>query len=91
MQKRPAQLARSLRAFKNACRLGLLRHIQIAPGQKACRAAEVQSGVRYIGGGAPRLPLAECTIDDCQCAYVPAAKQKLRSPGFRTKRILDRC
>ena len=61
MRKTPSQIARSLRALKNAQRLGLLRGVRILPGRNACEAAVAQFGVDYSGNAVPHLPLAECT------------------------------
>jgi hypothetical protein len=85
MQKRPAQIARSLRAFRNAHRLRLLRYVRIAPGAGACDAVLLQHSVRYPGNLVPRLPLPHCTSDTCQCYYVPVGTEKLRQPLVRSK------
>lgn len=77
MHKAPAQIARSLRAFRNAHRLGLLQSVRIAPGANACEAA--RKGTNYRGDAVPRLPLAECTRDHCECKYVPVGSERLRS------------
>ena len=60
MHKSPKQIARSLRAFRNAQRMGLLRCVRIAPGPNACEAARSQRGIEYLGNAIPRLPLAQC-------------------------------
>jgi hypothetical protein len=78
MHKKPSQIARSLRAFRNANRLGLLRSVRISPGPGACEAAQSQSGVEYVGTVVPRLPLAQCTRDHCECTYIPIGTEKLR-------------
>jgi hypothetical protein len=78
MHKTPAQIARSLRAFRNAHRLGLLRSVHISPGRGACEAVQSQRGVEYLGNHVPRLPLAQCTRDRCECKYVPVGSEQLR-------------
>lgn len=78
MHKTPKQIARSLRAFRNAHRLGLLRSVCISPGPGACDAARSQNRVEYLGIAVPRLPLPQCTRDYCECQYVPIGSQKLR-------------
>jgi hypothetical protein len=78
MHKHPVQIARTLRAFRNVYRLGLLRSVFIAPGANACAAARAQSGVEYIGNVVPRLPLPDCTCEKCECDYVPVGTKKLR-------------
>ncbi len=78
MRKTPSQIARSLRALKNAQRLGLLRGVRILPGRNACEAAVAQFGVDYSGNAVPHLPLAECTRDLCECKYVPVGSDQFR-------------
>jgi hypothetical protein len=77
MHKTPKQIARSLRAFRNAHRLGLLRSVRISPGPGACEAARSQYSVEYLGNVVPRLPLAQCTRGHCECEYVPMGSEKL--------------
>src|ERR1041385_5708412 len=60
MHKTPSQIARSLRAFQKAQKLGLLRSVRIAAGPNACKAAQSQRGIEYLGGTVPSLPLAGC-------------------------------
>ena len=78
MHKTPRQIARSLRAFRNAHRLGLLHHVCISPGPGACEAARNLHGIEYPGNAVPRLPLDQCTSDQCECKYQPAGSAKLR-------------
>ena len=94
MHKSPKEIARSLRAFRNAHRLNLLRCVRIAPGDGACDAARSQVGVEYLGGVVPRLPLAQCTRARCECDYVPVGSKGLdrlnvnkRSP---VKRVIEK-
>lgn len=77
MYKTPAQIARSLRAFRNAHRMGLLRSVRISPGHNACKAALSQTHVEYMGNAVPRLPLSACTRAKCECTYVPVGGGKL--------------
>ena len=79
MRKAPSQIARSLRALKNAQRLGLLRGVRVLPGRNACEAAVAQFGVEYSGNTVPHLPLAQCTRDHCECRYVPIGSDQLRA------------
>jgi hypothetical protein len=78
MHKTPAQIARSLRAFRNAHRLGLLRCVRVVPGPNACETARSQYGVEYLGNVVPRLPLAQCTRDHCECEYKPISSEQFR-------------
>jgi hypothetical protein len=78
MHKTPKQIARSLRAFRNAQRLGLLRGVRILPGRDPCDAVLAQFGVEYLGNTVPHLPLAQCTRDRCECKYVPISSAQLR-------------
>jgi hypothetical protein len=78
MHKAPAQIARSLRAFRNAYRLGLLRSVVICPGPDACEEAKSQRDVEYLGNVVPRLPLARCTCDYCECDYSPIGSDRLQ-------------
>ena len=79
MRKTPSQVARSLRALKNAQRLGLLRGVRVLPGRNACDAALAQFGVNYSGNTVPHLPLAQCTRDHCECKYVAVGSDQLRA------------
>jgi hypothetical protein len=78
MHKTPSQIARALRAFRNTHRLGLLRVVRISPGPGACEAAKSQSNAEYLGDEVPRLPLAQCDRDQCQCKYAPVGTERLR-------------
>lgn len=78
MDKSIRQIARSLRAFRNAHKLGLLRGVRIVPGPDACEAAQSQAGTEHAGNIVPRLPLAGCMRNHCQCKYVPVGSAKLR-------------
>jgi len=77
MHKTPKEIARSLRAFRNAHGLGLLRCVRILPGEHACDAARVKGGIEYLGTAAPSLPLAQCTQTPCECDYIPFGSEKL--------------
>ena len=74
MHKTPKDIARSLRAFKRAYKLGLLHHVCVIPGASACDAARSQRGVSYICNAVPRLPLGGCTREQCDCDYAPVAR-----------------
>lgn len=77
MHKTPAHIARSLRAFRNAHRLGLLQSVRVSPGRDACEAALKQVHIEYMGHAVPRLPLTGCTRAICECSYVPIGGGKL--------------
>ena len=78
MHKAPKDIARSLRAFRNAHRLGLLHYVRILPGDHCCEAARAQDKVEYFGTAVPGLPLAQCTQTSCECDYVPVGSEKLK-------------
>jgi hypothetical protein len=78
MHKSPKDIARSLRAFKNARMLGLLRGVRIVPGLECCEAARAQKKVEYLGSTAPQLALAECTREFCACEYQPCGSELLQ-------------
>jgi hypothetical protein len=77
MHKCPKEIARSLRAFRNAHRMHLLRCVRITPGDNACKAAQSQTGVEYLGDVVPRLPLPRCTRALCECDYKPVGSNQL--------------
>ena len=81
MHKTPKDIARSLRAFKRAHRLGLLHHVRIMPGTSACETARAQKGVSYICNAVPKLPLSECTRGQCNCDYAPVASDRIGRTG----------
>ena len=83
MHQTPKQIARSLRAFRNAHKLGLLRCVVIVPGRDPCDAVAVQEGREYRGNVLPRLPLAQCTRARCECNYAPTGTDKLRQLDAR--------
>lgn len=78
MHKAPKQIARSLRAFRNAYRLGLVRGVRILPGREACQEVLKQFGSEYPTDSLPHLPLAQCSFVQCQCKYVPVGTEKFR-------------
>lgn len=55
--------------------------VSIQPGSEACRAARELKGKRFLSSEAPSLPLANCTLADCQCHFVHHADR--RSPRDR--------
>ena len=79
MHRSPSQIARALRALRNAHRLGLLRGVRILPGRGACEAVLAQFGREYPANTVPHLPLPQCTRDRCECKYVPIGSKKLRA------------
>ena len=78
MHKRPSQIARSLRAFRQAHRFGLLRGVRILPGPIPCAGVIGQFGGEYPGNKVPRLPLRRCTRNRCECKYVAIGSEKFR-------------
>ena len=76
--KSPRQIARALRAFRYAHKLGLLRCVRILPGPKPCEAVVGQFGIgmEYPGNKVPRLPLRRCTRNRCECKYVAVGSEK---------------
>ena len=74
----PKQIARSLRALRNADRLGLVRGVRILLGPNACEAVLKQFASEYPANAVPSLPLPQCTSDRCQCKYVPVGSEKFR-------------
>jgi hypothetical protein len=78
VHQRPKDIARSLRAFRNAHRLGLLSCVRILAGRQACEAVKAQDRTEYLGNAVPLLPLAQCTRAYCQCDYMPLGTKKLR-------------
>lgn len=77
MHKNPKEIARSLRAFRNAHRLNLLRCVRITAGHGACDAARSQASIEYLGDAVPPLPLAHCTRTRCECNYEPVGSRRL--------------
>ena len=78
IHKSPKDVARALRAFKNARKLGLLRDVRIVPGPASCEPACAQQNVDYLGSTVPQLPLAECTREFCTCEYQPCGSELLQ-------------
>jgi hypothetical protein len=78
MHKNSSKIARTLRALRNAHRLGLLRGFLILPGRDACEAAIEQFSAVYSGDTLPQLPLAQCSCDHCDCKYLPIGSDELR-------------
>lgn len=78
MHKASKQIARSLRAFRNAHRPGLVRGVRVLPGREACQEVLKQFGSEYPADSVPHLPLAQCSLAQCQCKYVPLATEKFR-------------
>lgn len=42
--------------------------IKLSPG--ACQAAKDMAGRRFLSTAAPKLPLADCNVLDCNCRFV---------------------
>lgn len=45
------------------------RAVSIVPARPACKLARRYQDIRYLGGEAPRLPLAGCRVANCRCRY----------------------
>jgi len=86
MRAHPPQIARSLRAFRNARKLAQLLYVRIISGAKACDSAKLQIGVEYPDAGITTLSLAHCTSDKCECDYLPVGTRKLHRLLFCDKR-----
>lgn len=43
--------------------------VSIHPSPECCQAVQVTKGKRFLSREAPRLPLAECTANECRCVY----------------------
>jgi hypothetical protein len=78
MHKSPSQIARALRALRNAHRRGLLRGVRILPGRDACDCVLAQFGREYPAETVLNLPLPQCTRSSCECKYVPIGSEKSR-------------
>ena len=48
----------------------VFRSVGIDTGNECCEAARSLSGKRLLQAEAPRLPLAQCNADQCQCRYI---------------------
>jgi hypothetical protein len=51
------------------CPAPSFRAVGIVCGPLACRAARDCGRVRWLSAEAPRLPLANCTAESCDCRY----------------------
>jgi hypothetical protein len=90
MHKSPKEIARSLRAFRNAHKLKLLRCVRIASGDGACDAARSQAGIEYSGDLVPRLPLTQCNRALCECDYEPVGSSRLDQLDVNGKASIKR-
>ena len=43
--------------------------VSIKFDRNACKAAQKISGRRFLSGAAPRLPLQECDVPECNCRF----------------------
>ncbi len=43
--------------------------VSIRFGSKACQAASELQGKRFLSNAAPRLPLPECNVHECECRF----------------------
>jgi hypothetical protein len=44
--------------------------VSIWPGEVSCEAARQMADIRFLCAKAPRLPLPECGVQNCECRYV---------------------
>ncbi len=44
--------------------------VSIRSGRRACDAVKALEGQRILSNEAPRLPLPDCDIVDCECSYI---------------------
>ena len=63
------------------------RAVRIAPGLMCCKAASEHADEVFLASGAPRLPLADCTENECRCKYVHYEDR--RSGGDRRVELGD--
>jgi hypothetical protein len=52
------------------------RTVVVPDPEKACPAARRMDGQSFPNESAPRLPLANCSVANCQCHYVPAKERR---------------
>lgn len=43
--------------------------VSIAYSENACLAAKQMTGRRFLASAAPKLPLPECTVAECNCSF----------------------
>jgi hypothetical protein len=43
--------------------------VSIRTGKNSCSAAEAMAGRRFLSNAAPRLPLADCDNENCDCHF----------------------
>jgi hypothetical protein len=43
--------------------------VSIKYDRNACEAAKAMSGRRFLSAGAPRLPLPDCDVSECNCRF----------------------
>ena len=53
-----------------------LHAVSIRLASNACSAAVGLEGKRFLSGVAPRLPLPECTVLECQCRFAHYADRR---------------
>ncbi len=65
-------------AGKSACKSSKYRGVQVnANDADCCMAVKTVAGKRFLSDDVPKLPLAACDADKCQCTY--ELHQKRRS------------
>ena len=76
---RPYDYGGSVRRFKKTAKAGgstgrssdtRWRSVKIRPGTTPCRPVAAITGQIFLAQGAPSLPLANCTNNNCGCRYV---------------------
>jgi hypothetical protein len=58
----------SLKALRSGN--GVFRSVGVDAGGECCEAVKELAGSRFLMAEAPRLPLAECTLETCSCRYI---------------------
>lgn len=63
------------------------RAVKIVPGLMSCKAAAEYTDQVFLARSAPRLPLADCTENNCRCKYIHLDDR--RSGGDRRVELGD--
>jgi len=76
---RPYDYGGSVKRFRKTAKAGAIarkasdpkwRSVKIRPGTTRCRPVAEITGRIFLAQGAPSLPLADCTNENCQCRYI---------------------
>lgn len=52
--------------------------VSILPGPRSCKAVRGVTNRRYLSAEAPRLPVAECNVERCECRYKHHADRRAK-------------